>query len=175
MRLRHTLSRGATLVCALGLSPTPVALAASGGSPTQSGGEQTPLSLSASTAHHASSGGSGIVRTIVALAIVIAVIYAIARILKAVKGRDQRASGDGLKHLSTLPLGNNKSVALVRSGLDIVLVGISDAGVTPIKTYTEDEAIANGMIAAPAALGEPDPAESSFQWLDHLRRLTVRS
>ena len=122
-----------------------------------------------------SSSGSGIVRTIVALAIVIAVIYAVARILKAVKGHDQRASGDGLKHLATLPLGTNKSVALVRSGVDIVLVGISDAGVTPIKTYTEDEAVATGMIPAPQALTEPDPAESPFQWLDNLRRLTVRS
>jgi flagellar biogenesis protein FliO len=170
MRFESTILRGAAMVGALTLTHVPDALAATGS------GEHTPLHLSSTTAaHHASSGGSSIVRTLVALAIVCGVIYAVARVLKAVKGREQRASGEGLTQLATLPLGANKSLALVRSGADIVLVGVSDASVTPIKTYTEAEAIENGIWTPPAAADERDQAESAFGWIENLRKLTVRS
>ena len=59
-----------------------------------------------------------------------------------------------------------------------VLVGISESGVTPIKVYTEAEALING-IALPA--GDPvdgtviDAERSSGQnFMDVLRRMTVR-
>ncbi len=171
MRFISTFSRGAALVGALTLAPASVALAASGA------GESTPLHLSATQVHHAShSSSSGILRTIIALVIVIGVIYALARILKAVKGRGQRPTGDGLKHLATLPLGTNKSLALVRSGSDIVLVGVAESGVTPIKTYTEEEAIANGIVAEREVAPGDERSEPSFQgFLDSLRRMTVRS
>ena len=143
MRFASTLSRGAALVGALTLAPASAALAADGR------GEHTPLHLSSKAVQHASSGGSSILRTIIALVIVCGVIYAVARVLKAVKGRDHRASGEGLSQLATLPLGTNKSLALIRSGQDIVLVGVSESGVTPIKTYTEAEAIQNGIWTPP--------------------------
>ncbi len=171
MQLHSTLARGVAMVGALTLLPARTALAA--------GGESTPLHLGSSTAAHpAASGGSGILRTLIALVIVVAVIYAVARILRAVKGREPRATGEGLRHLSTLPLGSGRSVALVRSGRDIVLVGIGEHGVTPIKTYTEAEAIANGIDIAPdpAAGGSVSSEERPFAGLvDQLRRLTVRS
>ena len=181
MRSFHTLTRGAAMTGALTLLHAPVALAAAGPSASAASGtgENTPLHLPSSTAvHHvSSSGGTGIVRTIIALVIVIAVIYAVARILKAVKGRDQKASGDGLSHLATLPLGPNKSVALVRSGADIVLVGIADSGVTAIKTYTEEEAIANGLLSPEQAGELPERRRDvSFDgFLETLRRITVRA
>jgi flagellar protein FliO/FliZ len=169
MRIISTLSRGVTLAGALSLLPARAALAASG--------ENTPLHLGRSTAKHvASSGSSGILRTIIALVIVVVVIYAVAKILRAVKTRDQRAVGDGLKQLSTLPLGGGRSLALVRSGRDIVLVGIGEHGVTPIKTYTEEEAIANG-IHVPPEEGEDgaDVEERPFgDVLNRLRKMTVR-
>ena len=171
MRFASTLSRGAALVGALTLLHAPIALAATGN------GESTPLHLSSTGAQHAaasSGGSSSIVRTIVALVIVCGLIYAVARVLKAVKGREQRASGDGLAQLATLPLGTNKSLTLIRSGQDIVLVGVSDSGVTPIKTYTEAEAIESGIWSPPADDGERDQAEPAFRWLDNLRKLTVR-
>ena len=177
MRFPHTFTRGVALVGALTLVPAQVALADEG--------EKTPLHLSTtSTTHTASSGGSGILRTIIALVVVIAVIYVVARILRAVKGRDQRPRGDGLRHLSTLPLGGGRSVALVRSGNDIVLVGIGEQGVTPIKTYTEAEAIANGIDigdrggrdSESGSAGTRSREESPFSDLvDRLRRMTVRS
>jgi flagellar protein FliO/FliZ len=169
MRFESSIFRGAAIVGALTLTPASAALAATGR------GENTPLDLSTKAVNHASSGSSSIVRTIVALAIVCGVIYAVARVLKAVKGREQRASGDGLTQLATLPLGANRSLALVRSGADIVLVGVAESGVTPIKTYTEAEAIESGIWTPPAADADRDQAESAFGWLENLRKLTVRS
>lgn len=170
MRFPHTLIRGVALTGALTLTPASIADAASGT------GESTPLHLQKTAVHHvSSSGGSGILRTVIALIIVIALIYAVARILKAVKGGQQRASGDGLDHLATLPLGPNKSVALVRSGSDIVLVGVAESGVTPIKTYTEEEALANGLISAEQA-DAPSSRQASFEgFLETLRKITVRA
>ena len=80
-----TFTRGAGLFGALTLSDAQMAQAATGAS-----GEQTPLHLSTSGAAHAASAGgsgSGILRTIIALVVVIAIIFAISKILKAVKGR----------------------------------------------------------------------------------------
>jgi flagellar protein FliO/FliZ len=170
MRFAITLFRGAALAGALTLTHWSTALAADGH------GEKTPLHLSTNGAQHASSGGgTSIVRTLIALVIVCGLIYAVARVLKATKGRERRASGDGLAQLATLPLGANKSLALVRSGQDIVLVGVSESGVTPIKTYTEAEAIESGIWTPPADPGDRDQAEPTFGWLENLRKLTVRS
>src|SRR5205085_10642526 len=96
----HTLTRGAALAGALMLAPAATASAATGG-------ENTRLHLSGTTAVHVSSGGSsGIVRTIVGLFIVVAVIYGVAWLLRAAKGGKNRSSGHGLSQLATLPLGS---------------------------------------------------------------------
>jgi flagellar protein FliO/FliZ len=114
-------------------------------------GERTPLNLTepkATAAQAAGSASSGLVRTIVGLAIVIGVIYGLYWILKQVKAsREDRASGVGLHTLATLPLGQNRSMQLVRAGTEVVLVGVGEAGVTPIRTYGEHEARALGLLA----------------------------
>ena len=168
-----TLTRGAGLIGALTLSYAHMAQAATGAT-----GEQTPLHLSTSGAAHAASagsGGSGIVRTIIALIVVIGIIFAVSKILKAVKGRDAvRASGNGLEQIATLPIAPGKSVSLLRSGTDIILLGVADNGVTAIKTYTEDEAIAAG-IDLPEDDDTYDLAEKPLdRVINGLRRLTVR-
>jgi flagellar protein FliO/FliZ len=170
-----TLTRGAGLAGALTLSYAQMAHAATGAT-----GEQTPLHLSTSgTTHVVSSGGSGsgLVRTVIALIVVMAIIYAISRILKAVKGRDAvRASGSGLEQIATLPIANGKSVSLVRSGRDIILLGVGEHGVTPIKTYTEDEAIAAGIDLPEDADDVYDPTEKPLdRMINGLRRMTVRN
>ena len=58
-----------------------------------------------------------------------------------------RRSASGLKTLATLPLGPNRSMQLVRAGNEVVLVGVGEAGVTPIRTYGEHEARALGLLA----------------------------
>src|SRR5579875_2249573 len=174
MRSVSTILRGAVLTGAVALAFPTAALAAGSG-------ESTPLSLSGSAAKHSSSsnGSGSILQTIIALAIVIGLIYVIARVLKKIKGGGSgRASGDGLQHVATLPLAQGRSVALVRSGSVVVLVGISESGVTPIKVYTEAEALMNGIALAPDEGAGPTPAEparpSGQSFIDVLRRMTVR-
>jgi flagellar protein FliO/FliZ len=154
----------------------PVALAASG--------ESTPLNLPSSdsgakSAPSVGPGGGSIVRTIVGLAVVIAVIYGLHWILKQVKAsKSASASGNGLEDLATLPLGTNRALHLVRAGGEVVLVGVGEAGVTHIRTYGEDEARALGLLdegfddlEAPAAA----PAGTPFwgRFISELRAKTV--
>ena len=170
MRISPALKSVGTAVLGLFLL-APVAFAADG--------ESTPLKLSdpdAAASQAAGSSGGGLVRTIVGLAIVIGVIYGLYWILKQVKAaREDTASGDGLKTLATLPLGTNRSIHLVRAGHEIVLVGAGEHGVTPIRTYTEAEARAVGLLGteddveAPAA----DEPRKTGSFLDNLRRMTV--
>jgi flagellar protein FliO/FliZ len=166
-----TFSRGAALTGALMLSHAGSALAA--------GGESTPLNLSGGStpATHVSGGGSSLVRTIVGLFVVVVVIYGVAWILRRFKADKTRPSGQGLSHVATLPLGGGRSVALVRAGRDVVLVGIAENSVTPIRRYTEAEALANGIELPPE---EPPssglrPDKPAAGMLEALRRMTVRS
>jgi len=166
---------------------TPVAFAADG--------ERTPLNLSADTKEETTKAASsgGLVRTIVGLAIVIGVIYGLYWILKQVKAsREDKALGSGLKTLATLPLGPKGSMHLIRAGDEVVLVGVGEAGVTPIRTYGEHEARALGLIAdgddddpkgpkagptLPGGLGElqakPGFGQALRRSLDDLRAKTV--
>jgi flagellar protein FliO/FliZ len=164
-------------------------------------GENTPLSLPIQTSHGTTTpgaSGGGLVRTFVGLAIVLAVIYGVYWVLKQVKkSREERTSGTGLASVATLPLGPNRSVHLVRSGREYVLLGATEHGVTPIRAYSEDEANAAGLIpqadeqgapleldaaGAPLALEAP-PARRALPQksvilvkdiLDEMRRRTVR-
>src|SRR3954447_19110356 len=142
-------------------------------------GEKTPLNLKDSPGPNTHVGGGGsIVRTIVGLAVVIGVIYGLYWILKQVKSsREEKATGQGLAALSTLPLGAQRSLQLVRAGRELHLIGVSEHGVTPVRTYSEDEAEAAGLL-------DIEPDEDGPQngggggvvasVIDELRRRTVR-
>jgi flagellar protein FliO/FliZ len=139
-------------------------------------GESTPLNLgepkAEAAAQQAGSGG-GLVRTIVGLAVVLGVIYGLHWVLKHVKAsREEKATGSGLEQLSTLPLGPNRSLQLVRAGSEIVLVGVSEHGVTPVRTYQEDEARALGLLAEPGT--DPAPTGAPLPGLP-AERPTVRT
>jgi flagellar protein FliO/FliZ len=141
MRISPALMSAGSAVLGLFLL-APVALAADG--------EKTPLNLTDADSAPAQAAGStsgGLVRTIVGLAVVIGVIYGLYWILKQVKkSREDTAIGTGLHTLATLPLGPNRSMHLVRAGSEIVLVGVGEHGVTPIRTYGEQEARALGLL-----------------------------
>jgi flagellar protein FliO/FliZ len=140
-------------------------------------GEKTPLNLKDVPATNTHVGGGGsIVRTIVGLAVVIGVIYGLYWILKQVKSsREEKASGEGLAALATLPLGTNRSLQLVRAGRELHLVGVSEHGVTPVRTYSEEEAEAAGLLDLDAE-GEPAPNGNGglSNVIEELRRRTVR-
>lgn len=128
-------------------------------------GESQPLDLSGSaTTAHAASGGS-IARTIVGLAIVLAVIFGLRWVMKQYKsGKDRKAAGTGLSSMATLPLGQNRSLHVVRAGREVLVVGSGEHGVTPVRSYSEEEARNLGLLeieedddelaAAPAAKAE---------------------
>jgi flagellar protein FliO/FliZ len=135
--------------CALALV-VPSAVFASNQTPPKGGGESTPLNLSpSSTSTHTSGGGASILRTIIGLAIVIAVIWGLAWILKKVKaGRDPHVSSAGLTSIAALTLSSGRSVHLVRAGSEYVLLGSAEHGVVPIHRYTEEEARDAGLLTA---------------------------
>jgi flagellar protein FliO/FliZ len=149
-------------------------------------GESTPLHIDAPKAaaeQAGSTGGGGLVRTIVGLVIVIGVIYGLSWVLKLVKSsKEERHSGSGLAPLATLPLGPNRSLHLVRAGGEVVLVGVGDHGVTPIRTYGEHEARALGLLGdeaepdetpEPKKMPAPNVREALRRSLDDLRSKTV--
>src|SRR3954452_8086932 len=146
-------------------------------------GENTPVNLNDAPAQNkvpGSSTGGSLVRTFVGLAIVIGVIYGLYWVLKQVKAsKEEKASGQGLSAVATLPLGPNRTLQLVRAGRELVLVGVSEHGVTPVRTYTEEEAEAIGLLDL--ELGDDDDPVSGGgggglrRVIDDLRRKTVRT
>jgi len=152
------LPRVAATVAAVVLLPATSALAAR----TAASGESTPVDLTGASDQGSHVGGGGsIVRTIVGLAIVIGVIYGVAWVLRQVKAsRQPRATGTGLAALASVPLGPNRSVHLVRAGRDLVLLGVAEHGVVPIRTYSEEEALAAGLIDEDGMLILPEEETS---------------
>ena len=151
--------------------------------------ESTPLDLRSVEPTRAApvDAGGGLVRTIVGLLVVLAAIYAIYWILRRVKeSREDRASGPGLESVAFLPLAPGRSLHMVRSGREVVLVGVSEQGVTPIRTYGEEQALAAGLLADEGLGAEPvrDPAGPAAaararggglgQLVEDLRRRTER-
>ena len=130
------------------LLTAPVAIAASGT------GEDTKLNLddttstTGGTAEKAASGGSGgIARMIVGLALVLGVIYGLSWVVKQIKtSKEGEATGAGMTQVSSLPLGPGRSVHLLRVGDELLLVGSAEKGVTPLRRYGLEEAVATGLL-----------------------------
>jgi flagellar protein FliO/FliZ len=170
----------------MNLPATFILAAASGG------GEKQPLDLGSSAANaHAASGGS-VARTIVGLAIVLAVIFGLRWVMKQYKaGREKKAAGTGLASMATLPLGKDRSLHVVRAGREVLVVGSGEHGVTPVRSYSEEEARTLGLLEAeeedeapaPLRLESDGPSQGAAagpageigrRALDTLRAWTVR-
>lgn len=134
------------------------------------------------------SGGGSLVRTFVGLAVVVAVIYGLYWVLRQVKSsREERAVGTGLASQAVVPLGPNRSLHLVRAGRELVLLGVAEHGVTPIRSYTEEEAQQVGLIGddadedaelsplpEPGRRRHPSGAMTIGELIDRIRLWTVR-
>jgi flagellar protein FliO/FliZ len=113
--------------------------------------EDTPLHLgrsdTSSEAPTHAAGGGGVVRTLIGLAVVVGIIFALHWILKQAKAsKEGKASGLGLAPVATLPIGGGRSVQLLRAGRELVLVGVAEQGVTQLRHYSEDEARELGLL-----------------------------
>jgi flagellar protein FliO/FliZ len=179
-----TAAVAAALLCVL---LAPASVWAAGKDPY---GENTPLSLPADSAAKTADvggGGGGLARTFVGLAVVVAVIYGLTWVLRQMKKSSSGqpgAHGIGLSTEASMPLGPNRSVHLIRAGRELVLVGSAEHGIVPIRTYTEDEAHALGLLGQPGdddgdgdagAGGPAGKAKAQFAVvLDRLRQRTAR-
>jgi flagellar protein FliO/FliZ len=175
MRTLHAILPAAVFGCLL---TAPVAFAAG-----SSEDKTVNLGSSDEPAKAVQSGGSGsIVRTIIGLAVVLGVIYGLHWVLKNVKAsKEATAAGEGLETLATLPLGQNKSLHLVRAGREIVLLGTAEQAIAPIRRYSESEARTLGLIDTPetvdvpmhATLASLEATEQPKGFLNALRSKTV--
>jgi flagellar protein FliO/FliZ len=172
MSLRHRATTAAlAAACTLLLGPAAALGAASNAAKH---GENTPLDLPTQAPQHLAgqTAGGSLVRTFVGLAIVVAVIYGVAWMLRMAKrSREERSTGTGMRSEAVVALGPNRSLHLVRTGHDLVLLGVAEHGVTPIRTYTEDEAREQGLLGDDDA---PVAVPPGRRILDELRRRTQR-
>jgi flagellar protein FliO/FliZ len=171
-----------TAVTSCLLAAPTAALAATSTTKADAYGEDTKLNLPSTNADGATAatggGGGSMVRTFVGLAVVVAVIYGLYWILKQVKSsREERVVGAGLETTATVPLGANRSLHLVRAGNELVLVGVADHAVTPIRTYTEEEARAAGLVPEEGVEDDDvdpgDPNEPAASAKTGLRKMTI--
>ncbi|MDO9352794.1 MAG: flagellar biosynthetic protein FliO [Solirubrobacteraceae bacterium] len=126
----------------------------------------------------------GLVRTIIGLAVVIGVIYGITWILKQAKAaKEPQDVGYGLAPAATLSLGGTRSVQLVRAGQEYLLLGVTDDGVSLLRTYTESEALEAGFpvsgdddddLGPFKPIGETTTSGFGPQLMERVRELTVR-
>ena len=140
--------------------------------------DRTPVDLAEEPVRAASAGGGGgaIARVVIGLLVVVAAIWALRWVLEQVRAsREGQAAGAGLTALSSLPLGPGRAVHLVRAGDELVLLGVAEQGITPIRTYSEHEAREVGLLGedgTPAATTASTPAIASL--VQTLRARTVR-
>jgi flagellar protein FliO/FliZ len=140
--------------------------------------------------------GGGLLRGVIGFVVVIGTILVVAKVLKANQRRKQgymprgRGRDGGLVEvISTTPLGPNRQLHLVRIGDEVILVGSGEGGITPLRKFDEDEAVALGVIDpsegqvdvgfADALAGAGVPVaprrpQTTASLLDRVRSLTSR-
>jgi flagellar protein FliO/FliZ len=122
------------------------------------------------------SASGAVVRTIVGLAIVLAVVYGLYWLLRsAARARSGQADGR-IEVVATTTLAPNRSLHLIRAGDELILVGAAEQSVTPIRVYSADEVQAMELqLATAAQLPQPAGRQASVSSLvEALRRRTAR-
>jgi flagellar protein FliO/FliZ len=150
--------------------------------------DQTPLPADVSgaggakvTAHVASGSGSAAMHMLLGLAIVVALIYGLYKLLKRSSSKNEKTVADDgwMGVLSTTPLAPSRSLHLVRVGEELILLGSSDGSVTPIRVYSSEEARSLGVDprtvqALPPARGVAGALGFGASLLEGLKRMTAR-
>lgn len=170
----------------IGTLATPVlpALAAAQGTDPES--QPIPEGSNAPTVISEGSAGSGL-RLVIGLAVVIGLIAVVWWVLKRVQANrfpQGGGAGDVVSVIATTPLGPNRALHLIEVAGELVLVGATDHGISPIARITGDPTRESLELGAPemATPGAPtafdprhqvtDAAEGRL--VDRLRALTAR-
>jgi flagellar protein FliO/FliZ len=123
-----------------------------------------------------SSTSGAVARTIVGLAIVLAVVYGLYWLLKSSAKSRSAQSDERIAVVATTTLAPNRALHLIRSGDELILVGATEHSVTPIRVYSANEARAMDIeLAAAAQLAQtPGRQQTATGVIEALRRRTAR-
>lgn len=132
--------------------------------------------------HVASGTSSAAVHMLLGLAIVLALIFGLYKLLKRTANKnDKTVVDDGwMGVLATTPLAPSRSLHLVRVGDELILLGSTDGGVTPIRVYGPEEANRLGVdprtVAALPPAGGTGAGAGKFgtALVEGLKRMTAR-
>ena len=81
----------------------------------------------------------------------------------------KRGAGGRMEVLEQLPLGRDQKLVLARVGQQLYLLGVSPAGVSCLRTFTEDEA--EPWLASEPQPGEEESAGQGLPFREALRRV----
>lgn len=123
-----------------------------------------------------SSTSGTVARTIVGLAIVLAVVYGLYWLLKSTAKSRAAQSDERIAVVATTTLAPNRALHLIRSGDELILIGATEQSVTPIRVYSAEEARAMDIeLAAAAQLAQtPGRQTAPAGMIEALRRRTTR-
>jgi flagellar protein FliO/FliZ len=130
--------------------------------------------------HVASGTGSAALHMLLALAIVLALIFGLYKLLKRSANRNDKTVGDDgwMGVVSSTPLAPSRSLHLVRVGEELILLGAADGSVTPIRVYGAEEARRLGVDPRTVQSLPVRPARGGAagvtSLVEALRRLTAR-
>jgi flagellar biosynthetic protein FliO len=132
--------------------------------------------------HVASGTGSAALHMLLGLAVVLALIFGLYKLLRRSAAKnDKTVRDDGfIGVVSSTPLAPSRSLHLVRVGDELVLVASSEQSVTPVRVYSKEEARRLGVdpeLAAPALPFSPAPTgRPGFgpALVESLKRMTAR-
>jgi len=120
-----------------------------------------------------------VVRTIVGLAIVLAVVYGLYWLLKSAAKAKSGQSDERIAVVATTALAQGRTLHLIRAGDELILVGATEHAVTPIRVYSADEAEQMDLAVTTAKqLPQATPARSPATIggvLELIRQRTVRT
>jgi flagellar protein FliO/FliZ len=131
--------------------------------------------------HVASGTGSAALHMLLGLAVVLALIFGLYKLLRrSASKNDKTVRDDGfIGVVSSTPLAPSRSLHLVRVGDELVLVGSSEQSVTPLRVYSRDEARRLGVdpeLAAPVAFSPAPTGRPGFgaALVESLKKMTAR-
>ncbi|MGI9658830.1 MAG: FliO/MopB family protein [Gaiellaceae bacterium] len=124
--------------------------------------------------------GGTIVRMFAGLAIVLAVIYGVYWLLRSQRRSRGMKTDERIGVLATTTLAPNRTLHLVRVGDELLLVGAAEQSISPLKTYSAEEAAALEEKFGLAGDGSFTPIDASpdtpivERFTGELRRRTMR-